>query len=333
MMDTFFEKISTYKNWIKEDIRRVAVVMIGGIMIIMGIFVSSIISAPGSFPVGRIVTIPEGASLSEISTLFEEKELVASALAFELVVRASDNDTGVLAGDYFFEEPLYVFDVSQKVLMGEFGIEPIKITIPEGSTIVEIAALFAEKFPKFDASSFLELTDGQEGYLFPDTYHFLQNVEEEQVIQEMQENFITRVRSIEDMIEASPRSFEDIITMASIIEKEAWKEHDRNLISGVLWNRIDIGMPLQVDAAFLYINGKSTYDLTLEDLDLDDPYNTYKYAGLPPGPICNPSLSSIRAAANPEESSYFFYLADRAGTTYYALDFEGHKRNRALYLD
>ena len=332
-MQLIIDKTKEYFQWIMGNIKRILVVLSGVTVMIITGFVLSVMLAPRDFPVGRIVTVPEGATLSEISELFDERSVVASPLFFKMLVKVSSDDKEILAGDYFFEKPLSALSVVRKVSNGEYGLEPKRVMIPEGATVLDIAALFSANFAKFDVSHFLELAENKEGYLFPDTYFFLQNVEEEQVIRELMEAFDTRIASIEDIIETSERSFEDIIIMASIIEKEAWKEDDRRLISGVLWNRIDIGMPLQVDATFLYINGKSTYDLTYDDLDIDSPYNTYKYLGLTPGPICNPGLNSIKTAAAPEESPYLFYLADRSGNTYFSLDFEEHKRYKRIYLD
>lgn len=203
----------------------------------------------------------------------------------------------------------------------------------EGLTVIDIAELLEKKFFEFDSGRFIELATSSEGYLFPDTYSFLPNIKEDQVFEELRDAFDKKISSIQEEVDDSEHTLEDIVIMASIIEKEAWKEKDRRLISGVLWNRIDIGMPLQVDATFLYINGKNTYNLTYDDLAIDSPYNTYKYKGLPITPICNPSLSSLKAAVSPDESEYLFYMADRVGNTYYAFNFEGHKQNRRLHLD
>jgi len=120
--------------------------------------------------------------------------------------------------------------------------------------------------------------------------------------------------------------------MASLLEEEARTLETRRMISGILWHRIDIDMPLQVDAVFPYILGKNTYEVTLEELKIDSPYNTYKYKGLPFGPISNPGLSSLSAAANPIENDNIFYLADVKGNTYYSKTFDEHKRKKSLYV-
>ena len=133
-------------------------------------------------------------------------------------------------------------------------------------------------------------------------------------------------------IAASGHSFSDIIIMASLIEREARRSEDRRMVAGVLWNRIKKGMPLQVDAVFGYIYGRTTYSPSFDDLKIDSPYNTYKYAGLPAGPICNPGLDAIEAALHPAETKYLYYLTGRDGLMRYATTYALHKANIAKYL-
>ena len=317
----------------QQNIKCNIFIFLSATFITTALFLFCLISAPQDFPTGRIINIEQGATLSEISQTLSEKSVISSPLFFKLSVRYFREDTGAIAGDYFFDKPLSVFDIAKKITQGDFGITPVKVTILEGLTVSQMADIFEEKFTEFDEARFFELATSSEGYLFPDTYSFLLNTKEDQIIKELNDNFNKKIALIQEDIDASGRSLKEIVIMASIIEKEAWKEKDRKLISGVLWNRIDIDMPLQVDAAFLYINGKNTYDLTYDDLDIDSLYNTYKYKGLPAGPICNPSLSSLKAAAAPERSDYLFYLADKEGNTYYAFNFEEHKKNKWLYMN
>jgi len=137
---------------------------------------------------------------------------------------------------------------------------------------------------------------------------------------------------VRDKIDASGHSLEEIVIMASILEEEGITFQDRRMMSGVLWNRINIGMPLQVDAVFPYIIGKNTYQVNLEDLKTESPYNTYVNKGLPPGPITNPGFNSIVAALDPVKHDYLYYLSDKQHNTYYAKTFDEHKRDRVLYL-
>jgi len=296
------------------------------------VFYVGLVAPPSNFPVSGVVLIEDGATLSEISAVLDEQGIIKSPLFFEGVVIGFNGEGGVLHGQYFFEDFLNVFQVARRLTKGEFGLEPFSITIPEGASVAEIALIFEKQFPEFDAKEFLVLALDDEGYLFPDTYRFLPNVEAPQVYRGMRNVFNERIEEIKEQVERSGKELHDIITMASILEEEARTPKTRRKISGILWKRLEVGMLLQVDAVFPYIIGKNTFQLTLEDLKIDSPYNTYKYPGLPPGPITNPGMDSILAALEPEESPYFFYLSDLEGNMHYARNFEEHKINKARYL-
>ena len=184
----------------------------------------------------------------------------------------------------------------------------------------------------FDKEEFLMRTKEKEGYLFPDTYYFLPSSTTSEVVFVLEHTFWEKMELIQEEILSSDKTLSDIITMASIIEAEASAEQDRRLVSGILWKRLDIGMPLQVDVTFRYINGKTSADLSLDDLEEESPYNTYVNKGLPPTPISSPSLESIVAAIHPVESAYLYFLADSDNVVHYSEDFEEHKRKKALYI-
>ncbi len=175
----------------------------------------------------------------------------------------------------------------------------ISIIVPEGHNSGQIAGRL-KRFRNFDADEFLKIAKNEEGYLFPDTYFLSGNETEEEIIKIMKENFYKKAGEMDY----------GALTMASLIEREAADYDDRRLISGVLWKRLEVGMPLQVDA---------------------EP-DTYLYKGLPPIPICNPGLDAIDAARNPLESPYWYYLSDKNGVTYFAETFEEHKLNKEKYL-
>ncbi|MEX0931599.1 MAG: endolytic transglycosylase MltG [Candidatus Paceibacterota bacterium] len=301
---------------------------------VFAILLLALLTSPKEFPKSTLVKIEEGWSVTDAVRYAKERGVVRSELLLRIIITFADEGRGVIAGNYFFEEPISVIDVAKRFTQGDYGLDPVRVFVQEGSTTFEIAKLFSgDEFTEFDPIHFLELAEGKEGYLFPDTYYFLPNVEESEVISAMEENFYGRIASIQELIDAFDRPLHDIIIMASIIEKEAWKSDDRRMISSVLWNRIDIGMPLQVDAVFPYIIGRNTYELSLKDLEVDSPYNTYRYNGLPIGPISNPSLDSIEAAVTPPESDYLYYLADRVGNTYFSVTFDEHVEKKWLYVN
>lgn len=335
------EKIKTYPKMIcfstegiLNTVVRLKVILLIAIVIIVCLFsYFALFKAPYDFPSNKLVKIEEGMPLAKISEHLKNLSVIRSELFFEALVTLLAGDSGAISGEYFFAKPISSFAVAKKIVNGEYGLTPIKITVPEGSTIYDIARLFDDRFQDFDSVEFLEIVADKEGYLFPDTYLFLPNVKAEQVAREMQNNFKKKIGEIKEEIVSFGRPLKDIIIMASILEKEARTTDTRRMISGILWNRIKIDMPLQVDAVFPYINGKNTYTLTLEDLKIDSPYNTYKYKGLPVGPISNPGLDSILAAVNPKKTDNLYYLSDRNGNMYYAEDFDTHKKNKRLYLN
>lgn len=295
---------------------------------------SSFVQPPADFPIGKLVTVPEGASLSESAHLLAEQHVIRSAPAFRVLVSLLGHEHDVHAGDYVFKEPKPVYAVARAIIVGQFGLEPIRIRIREGATSMEMSELLAEQLERFNADSFLAQAKQMEGYLFPDTYYFLPNATEDVVLKTMRQNFDDRMLALEPLFASSSRSREEIITMASILEREGnGRNDDRKHIAGILWNRIDQNMALQVDAVFLYSIGRSTFSLTKADLASDSPYNTYRNKGLPPTPIGSPSLDSIEAALSPIPSKNLFYLADQSGNTYYSRTYAEHMRKKATYID
>lgn len=186
----------------------------------------------------------------------------------------------------------------------------VRVTIPEGYDISDIAGIFAIKLPRFSTDKFLLEAKNKDGYLFPDTYVFSNTDNEEDVIRVMSDNFGKKITPLLSEIFSGGKRLKEIIILASIIEKEAKGDNDRGFISDVLWKRINTGMPLQVDSV----------------------PETYKSKGLPKNPICNPGLEAIKAAIYPEHSPYLYYLHDKDGNVHYAKTFTEHKANKLKYL-
>lgn len=282
---------------------------------------------------GFVFDISEGMNVSIISQNLKKDDLIRSPLTFKIILKLTRNEDNVQAGGYLFEKPQNLPTVIWRIIKGKQGYDPIRLSIPEGATVNEISLLAKEKIEAFDREKFLELAKGEEGYLFPETYHLSPDTTEEVLLKTMKNTFMEKIQSLLPMIKDSGHSLHDILTMASILEEEARTMETRQMIAGILWKRIEIGMPLQVDATFMYINGKNTYELTTADLrDDSSPYNTYAYKDLPPGPISNPGLDAIWAALNPTKSNYLYYLSDKSGNMYYARTFEEHKENKTKYL-
>jgi len=306
---------------------------LAALFLLAAIFYLAVYRAPGEFVSGKVITIEEGATLTEVASYLEQEDVVRSALWLQGLTTIFGGERAIKAGDYYFSRRKNLGSVTRMIIAGDYGLDPLRVTIPEGSSVRDIAAIMSSYSSTFDAEKFISSAESQEGYLFPDTYFFLPNVSERRVIEILSDTFLERIQEVADEIILFGRPIDEVVTMASILEREAYDVESQRIIAGVLWKRIELGMPLQVDAAFDYVNGKSTFELTLDDLDTDSPYNTYRYIGLPPGPIANPGLEAIRAAVTPIESEYVYFLADRDGTIHYSETFEEHKRKKKLYLN
>ena len=284
------------------------------------------------------ITIERGMSAEQIADLLKGHGIIRSNLVFIGVAYLGKLENKLSAGKFIFNEPVSTFEVLAKLTHGQ---KEVTVVIPEGFTVKDIARLL-EKENLVNAQSFINVANesflnsyprGLEGFLFPDTYRFFEITSPEEIIEILIANFDLKIKTLEDGINKSGRDLYSVITMASILEKEASSTEDRRIISGILWWRLDEGTLLQVDATLAYTTGRSSSELTAEDLsDGKNPYNTYQHKGLPPGPISNPGLESIRAALAPEKTSYYYYLSDKEGTIYYSRTFEEHKKNKAKYL-
>lgn len=279
-----------------------------------------------------IIEIEEGKTLKEISQVFKDNDLIRSKILFDAIVILSDKDSKIIFGEYLFEGRIPVFKIVERITSGDYGIPAKTVFLKEGLTLKEMAFTLSKMFPSVHYDVFIEKTEGLEGHFFPDTYIFPENVDTDTVIRTLQNNFQTKIKSIDNIIKSSKHSLDEIIVMASIVEKEATAE-SRQEVANILWHRLEIGMALQVDATFVYERGLGTFDLTKADLKKDSPYNTYVNKELPPTAISNPGIESIIAAANPQPTKNLYFLTGHDGEMYYAETFEEHKKNKTKYLN
>jgi len=291
------------------------------------------LSPPANFPSESIVIIPQGTSATLVAKELADAHVIASPTLLELVLRMSGKGDSIQAGAYRFQTPQNLFRIAYRIVVGEFGLPLSRITFVEGITVREAAEQVQETFSTIVADDFLNAGKPYEGYLFPDTYFFSTKADAESIVNTMRENFNTKIASLSTDIQASEHSLSDIVTMASLVEKEARTVPNRRLVAGVLWNRLEQKMPLQVDAVFGYIYNRDTYSPSLSDLKVDSPYNTYIHKGLPPGPICNPGIESIEAVLNPTKTDYLYYLTGSDGVMYYATTYAEHQSNRRKHLN
>jgi UPF0755 protein len=281
------------------------------ILIIIVLVFVFFLNAPTTFPVDGVVRIGEGATLRSVSLELKNKNIIRSRIIFEAFMIMYGGEKHIIYSDYLFEKKLSVFDVAYRINKGRHNMKPISVTIPEGFNNIQIANTFSLKLSNFNKDNFLNKANNLEGYLFPDTYLFSSIDDEDNVIKSMNNNFNNKMKKYFPEIKRGSREESDLIVMASLVEGEANGDVDREFIAGILWKRLSINMPLQVDVAPI----------------------TYKKRGLPDKPIGNPGILSIKATLYPKKSSYLYYLHDKNGNIYYAKTFTEHQRNIKKYLN
>lgn len=289
---------------------------------------------PRDFAEGERVRIEAGSGLGQIATTLKEAKMIRSRFLFKSWVALSGDAESLQAGDYIFDYPLGVRAVARRIITGQHGDVSVRITILEGATIDDIATRAGEVLEDFNTEKFIDKALDFNGYLFPETYFVLPDINEKELVETMHDQFSKVLNEVgsDRLNTLTPEELRDVVIMASIIEREAAGTHDSYVISGILWKRIEIGMPLQVDASFAYLFDKASSQVTKSDLAYDSPYNTYRNKGLPPGPLGNPGKIALDAALHPASSPYLFYLHDRSGGVHYGKDFDEHVANKRKYL-
>lgn len=283
------------------------------------------------------VEIASGMGVSAIANTLQEQGIIKNALLFRGYVKYQNEGSKFQAGHYEFQPGVTYDEIIAKLNAGDvMKEETIRFTIPEGYTVEQIADKLAEE-GIVDKDQFLQAADaiqqsGQlpfqmkpstqskhalEGYLFPSTYEMKLDSTAEDIINRMLQEMEKRISDIPDWeskMKEHGLDLNGLLTIASLVEREVVVDEERALVAGVIYNRIKEGMPLQIDATVQYALDKPKERLYYKDLEIDSPYNTYKIAGLPPGPIASPSEASILAALEPEASEYLYYVTKKDGT-------------------
>jgi len=299
------------------------------------------------FKENRIFSIEKEQSVFQIAKNLEKESLIKNKFFFNFYVIFTKNYKKLQVGEYLLSSSMNIPEIVKKISLGDVIKE--KITIIEGWSLKDINWYF-EKKGMFRAKEIFEVINKDfseefdflkdkpknlslEGYLFPDTYEIKKGNSLEEIIRKILKNFDRKLSSeLKEEIKKQGKTIFEIITMASLIEKEVREKEDKEIISGILWKRLEIGMPLQVDATINYLTGKKRLKIPLEDLQIDSLYNTYKYRGLPLGPISNPGLESILAALYPKDSEYWYYLSTPQGKTIFSKTLNDHNIAKAKYL-
>lgn len=276
--------------------------------------------------------VQQGSNVRQIGSDLNEKGLIKDPVVFFLYLRSEGLDKNIQAGSYVLSPSM---NLQELVSALRHGSQDVWITIPEGVRAEEIAQRLEENIETYE-DSWVAVLQERNGYLFPDTYLIPKDANIARINEIIENNFNAKIDAI-GYTQADPE-LEEIIIIASLIEREARFEEDRPTVASVIHNRLELGMPLQVDATVQYALGQTEDGLWWrtprpEDLTIDSPYNTYQNPGLPPAPIANPGISAIEAAANPPETNYLYYVNDQDGNLRFAETLDAHNRNIERYLN
>lgn len=293
----------------------------------------------------QFVEIPQGSGSIAIAKRLTDAGVVRDVNSFRLALWITGTGRRLQAGEYRFEQPMSPRQVADKIARGDVYVQPI--TFPEGWTIRQMAALYESK-GFGEAKSFVAAASDTElirdldpaakdleGYLFPDTYALPRHATAGQLVSRMVASF--RKALTPELVDAAAGrglGVRQYVTLASIVEKETGNKDERPLVAAVYANRLKINMGLQCDPTVIYAlerAGRYNGNLRREDLQFDSPYNTYRYAGLPPGPIASPGRASLEAAANPADVDYLYFVSKNDGSHAFASTLEEHNRNVQEY--
>lgn len=285
-----------------------------------------------------VITIQPGMSTSDIGDLLFKQNIIKSVILFRVVAKIENMENSLQAGEYAFSKGMTTQQVVRMIAHGETAYR--QITIPEGYTVKQIAQLIQEQ-KLGDSSKFKSLAQNYspfpymetkpsvgykaEGYIFPDTYRVPRGTNEAQLLNMMMTQFDQKfTNEMRDRAVSLGLSISEVVTLASLVEKEAQLDQDRPIIARVFLNRLKQDMPLQSCATIQYIIGYPKAELTVEDTQIKSAYNTYLHNGLPPGPIANPGVASLNAVLYPAESDYLYFVADKQGAHHFSQTYEEH---------
>ncbi len=365
--DIMFDRMRKKKEEVKV-VRKIVTLIVLVVLVVIGIggymaynYISSATKAydPDDDTIIE-VEIPIGSGLDTISTILEKEKVIKSAKLFKYYAKFN-NESSFQAGTYDLSKSMTPDELIKSLKSGKVYRKPLfTVTVREGLNLAEIAKVFEkelsiksedflsyvndkeqiqvfmEKYPELIGDEVLakDVKYPLEGYLFPATYPFYEeNPSVEEVVDMMLEQTNQQIEAFKPYLEEQDRSVHWLLTFASLLEKEATAQADRETIASVFFNRIDADMPLQTDPTVAYAHGKHLDRTYYKDLEIDDPYNTYKIKGIPPGPIAAPGLSSIEATVDPSDSDYLYFLADKEGTNHFSVTYEEHLEKRAKYID
>ncbi|MEX0616201.1 MAG: endolytic transglycosylase MltG [Candidatus Woykebacteria bacterium] len=282
----------------------------------------------------KIFVVKNGEAAVEIAKRLEEEGLIKNSLAFRIYLFTTKNDGKIEVGTFKLNSNRSAEELVQSLQQGRVDKW---VTLVEGLRVEEVADKLKGEFD-IEEKKFISLSE--EGYMFPDTYLMPVNADEAKITKILKENFDKKIdQNIIAQAKKNGLSLSELINLASIVERESRNTDERPIIAGILLKRLREGIRLEADATIQYAlgfqNEQKTWwkkDLTFQDIDIKSPYNTRKVASLPPGPICNPGLSAIKAVADPKVSPYYYYIHDGDGAAHFAATLDEHNANISKYL-
>ena len=278
----------------------------------------------------KIFIIKPGTEVREIGFSLKKEGLIRDPVIFFLYVKRRGLDKSIQAGDFRLSPSMNLAKIINELQHGSLDVW---VTVPEGWRAQEIADILQKDLPSYDPSWRSSL-DSQEGYLFPDTYLIPRDVQISTIISLMTDTFYAKVKDIGLMRTSS--NLDRVVIIASLIERESRNDSEKRTVSSVIYNRLEEGMPLQIDATVQYALGKRGDKWWSQpsalDLKINSSYNTYINIGLPPSPISNPGIAALTAAVNPGKSTYLYYIHDNQGQVHFAKTLDEHNANVSKYL-
>lgn len=310
----------------------------GGLIGLMGMSGFLWLNQPIGGPIQpKLVDIPPGTPFTQVSHILHENHLIGPEWFFTLLGRVQRVDRKIIPGEYELHAGMRPTELLKKLVKGE--VYQYAITIPEGYTVLQIANILDERnlVSKQDILRlardpvFIRSLNVQaptlEGYLFPDTYHFSRYTPPESIIRTFVNRFHEMVTSdFKDRARIMGMTLREVLTLASVVEKETGLAAERPLVSGVFHNRLRRGIPLQSDPTVIYALDSFDGNIRKADLSVNSPYNTYKVRGLPPGPIANPGLAAIHAALYPTQTDFVYFVARNDGSHEFSVTLADHNK-------
>ena len=347
----FTQRRTNFKVWLK------VILLSLGLLVGLGSYLTWQLVVPAGSGDNLVVfTIKSGQGVKEIGYNLRQVQMVRSGFWFESWVWLTNTEKRFMAGEYRLSPDTNLVNLVRLLTGGARPASEITVTIVEGWTRQQIgeylqtvglvpAANFSSQTKSFNqataklrqAGSKIFVPQAEsislEGYLFPDTYRLYRDASSQDLIDKMLNNFSLKFKpSWLDKITAQGYSVHEVVTLASIVEREVSSQADRALVADIFWRRLKAGRGLEADSTINYITGKKTPSASLTDLKLNSPYNTYRYRGLPPGPISNPGEAALQATVYPTANQYWYFLTTPSGQAIYSQTFEEHKAAKQKYL-